>query len=489
LTLLHDTHFHGNFRDDRVGDDGATISQYMGLARERHEALDDVLFIGAGDDLGSSVESAVFEGDHMIDALNASVLDYNTYGNHDFDYGAATTYRQVGDSEFQWLSANVRDAENTDEVFAAEQGAATYALEELDGVTVGLTGLGPRNMAGLTSLDGLAVQLDEAEALPPVIEEMREEGADVVVVMSHLSNRHAEELAEVVDGIDVIVGGHSHTSPHDPPMVIEEGETDTIFSYVGYGFLYLGELELEVEVGEVVDFDFTLHELDPDQAPDPAVQEVQDAYEAQLDEELDEPIGMTADTWGSLSERAEELEAQGYDVRDNANHVFVADVLRDFDDADVGIINTGGVRSSFDPGQELTRRDILTMLPFPNIGVVVELSGDQLIQLMEDNVRGSSHSFQVSGAHKLVDFDADEGERVTHLEVGGEEVDPDGTYTVAANDFLLGGTSRTYEMLREGEVLIGPEEGRVMYALAIDYVLEREIVDARVEGWIASHGD
>ncbi|QBI18589.1 bifunctional metallophosphatase/5'-nucleotidase [Egibacter rhizosphaerae] len=488
FTLLHDTHFHGNYHDDRVGEDGASISQYMGLARERYEALDQVLFVGAGDDLGSSVESAVFEGQHMIDALNASVFDYNTFGNHDFDYGAANLYELTGESEFQWLSANVRDADDPDEVFAADQGAAKYAIEELDGVTVGLTGVGPRGMEDFTSTDGEAIEIDAAEALPPVIDELHDEGADVVVVMNHLLNPHAEEVAGEVDGIDVFVGGHSHAEPREP-IVIEAGETDTIFSYVGYEFEHLGELELHVEEGDVADFDFTMHDLDPEQEADEAVQDVQDAYEAELDEELDEPIGATADTWGSMSERAEQLEDEGYDVRDQHNRVFLADVLRDWGDADVGLTNTGGVRDDFTAGEAITRRDVLSMLPFANYSVLIELSGAELEQLMEDNFvhhdtdEDRTRYFQVSGAQKFVDLDAEHGDRVTQLEIAGEPVDPDGTYTVAAFDFLLD-RGEAYEMLNEGEMLIDPQAGGLLSELVMDYVEEREEVDARVDGWI-----
>jgi 2',3'-cyclic-nucleotide 2'-phosphodiesterase/3'-nucleotidase len=481
VTLLHDTHFHGNYSNA-----GVTISQYLGLARERKEAIGEALFIGSGDDIGSSVESAVFEGIHMIDALNASVLDHNTYGNHDFDYGADRTRELTAASEFGWLSANVRDAEDTDQVFAAEQGAATYALEDVDGVTVGLTGVGPRGMELITSMDGQAIELDAAEALPPVIAEMRDAGADIVVVMSHLLNRDAVEVAEQVDGIDVMVGGHSHETPRDP-IVIEAGDTHTIFSYVGVEFTHLGELALHVEEGVLADYDFTLHEIDPEtQAADPAVQAVQDDYEAQLEEELDEPIGQAADTWGSWDEQAEALADQGYSIQDLHNRNFVAEVLRDWGDADVGITNTGGVRDDLEPGQVITRRDVLSMLPFANFSVLIELSGEQLIEQLENNFFDDDRDlyYHVSGARMIVDRDNPVGERIVALEVGGEQVDPDGTYTVAAFDFLLG-RGQAYDVLNEGEMLIDPQSGALLSELVMDHILEEGEDAARVDGRIA----
>jgi 2',3'-cyclic-nucleotide 2'-phosphodiesterase (5'-nucleotidase family) len=480
VTILHDTHFHGNFHDSRVGSDGASISQYMGLVRELYEAAPNPLFLGAGDDLASSVESSVFRGEHMIDAFNASVLDYNTYGNHEFDYGPDNVAELVAKSDFGWLSANVRDAHDPDRVFGEEAGARMYALEEIDGVTVGLTGVGPRGMATLTSLGDDVVQLDAEEVLPGIIAEMRAACADIIVVMNHLSNPHAIELAEAVDGIDVIVGGHSHATPREP-IVISAGETDTLFSYVGYEFTNVGELTLQVTSSGIDSYDFVLHALDPDQAPDPAVQEVQDGYEEQLEAELDVPIGQVAETWGTRTP-----EAEGLNTRDRANGNFIADAMRRDVDADVALTNRGGTRSDFTPGQELTRRDIITMMPFGNIVMKIELSGQDLLDALEYGVSGEAGGGypEVSGLTMTYDTSRAPYDRITSLEIGGEPVDVDATYTMAVANFLFHGGDG-YDMLADHDVLIGENEGRTRAEAATEMVLDLDgEVDWRIEGRI-----
>jgi hypothetical protein len=272
ITLIHDTHLHGTFRDAR---NGVNVAQYLGLVRERVDAHDHALFLGAGDDLGTTSRYEQFRGAHVVEALNASVLHANTFGNNDFNDGPANVRQRVAESDFTWVSANMRDR-RTGEVFAAGEGAREFILTDLGGVRVGLTGIAPANMADRTDLGDEAEEIRARDALDEVVPRMRRAGADLVVVMNHTGHTQARETAAAVDGIDVMVGGDSHESPQRP-----ERHGDTLWSYIGYEFEALGELTVRVHEGEVIDFDFTLHLLDgqnpPD--PDPAVEEVRQRWE------------------------------------------------------------------------------------------------------------------------------------------------------------------------------------------------------------------
>jgi DNA-binding transcriptional ArsR family regulator len=158
----------------------------------------------------------------------------------------------------------------------------------------------------------------------------------------------------------------------------------------------------------------------------------------------------------------------------------------DWGDADVGIINTGGVRDDFDAGADITRRDVLSMLPFANFVILVELTGEQLARQLENNFIDDERDlfYHVAGARKLVDPEQPAGERAWHLEVGGEPIDPDGTYTVATIDFLLG-RGEAYDVLHEGEMLVDAQAGPLLSEEVMNYVEEAGVVDARVDGRIA----
>jgi 2',3'-cyclic-nucleotide 2'-phosphodiesterase (5'-nucleotidase family) len=425
ITVLHDTHFHGHFEDPH-----SDIARYFSLVGERKDAADHALFLGNGDDIAPSLLSGVFRGHHMIEAFNAAPIDYNTFGNHEFDYGPDQLRELVEESEtFTWVSANVRDSE-TDGVFAEEVGAELFVIEEVGGVDVGITGLGPRDMAGITSMGDAAYEMPYVEAMEEVVPQMQDAGADLILVASHLCGTDARVLAEEVDGIDAIVGDHCAEVLEEPEYI-----NDTIVSLVGHEFEYLGEITLEVVDGDVDDWSFQLHDLEAiDPEPDPDLLEIMEHYEAQLDEELNVEIGQREVAWDTRNEIVR--------TRESAIGNFFTDAYADGLDADIGLQNGGGIRSDqvYDPGP-ITRREIVQILPFENYMAVVEVPGSRLYDLLDEIVTSDGIRMQLSGLEVVYDSSQPEGERVVEATVGCEPIDPDATYTLATIDFLADGGS------------------------------------------------
>lgn len=466
VTLFHDTHFHGSFEDDHAG-----IATYYGLIDERARTAANPLVLGNGDDIAMSLYSSVFEGEHMINALNASPLDYDTYGNHEFDLGSEVLADRVKESEFGWVCGNVID-ERTGEVFGAEHGARRYALREAGGVTLGITGLCTEDTPDVSSPGEHVAFLDPAEAMESLVPEMCRAGADAVVVLSHLASPVAEEVAAAVDDIDVMVGDH-YSAVYDEPAEIN----DTILSFVGDEFEFVGEIELAVGDRGVTDYDFTLHTVaDADAEPLPAVAEVVERYEARLDEELDVRIG----------ESTVELDVRRETVRYGESNVgnFVADVKRAEADADVALMNGGGLRSDrvYEPGP-ITRRTVVDILPFPNELVTIEIDGETLRAALEHGVSEPGHGRfpQVSGMAYAYDPDAAVGERIESVAVGDEALDPEATYELATNDFIATGGDG-YEMF-EG-LADGSGEGALLSTLVIDAVEAEGTISPETEGRI-----
>ncbi|QBI19864.1 bifunctional metallophosphatase/5'-nucleotidase [Egibacter rhizosphaerae] len=476
VTILHDTHLHGSFGDA----DEPNLATYSTLVEERKEANDHAIFVGNGDEIAPSVMSSVFRGQHMIDALNESPLDVTTLGNHEFDYGPDNARDLLADSEFPWVTANVRDPE-TGDVFGAELGVEPYILEEMGEVTVGVTGLGPEGMATITSLNGEAEQIDANEALDEVVPQMEADGADVIVVASHLCGSDARDVADARDDIHAMVGDHCSEVLDEP-----EERNGTLVSFVGDEYDHLGELTLSVNpsTGEVRGHDFTRHDLEElDLEPHPEVQAVIDHYEEQLDEALGEVIG----------ERTVEWDTRTDVVRNEETGIgnFIADSMREYHDTDIAVQNSGGIRSDelYEPG-DITRLDVVEILPFDNYVVSAEIPGDIIEEMLEHSVSaidtGDGRFLQVSGIEMTFDGSAPEGERVTEFTVNGEPVDEDATYTIATNDFTLGGGD-AYEMLaEEAEVIVDADGGPLLSQFMMDTIEDRdgEPVDTGVEGRI-----
>ena len=206
-----------------------------------------------------------------------------------------------------------------------------------------------------------------------------------------------------------------------------------------------------------------------------------DGYRAHLDETLDVVIGETAtalDTRGRESGTGE-----------TAFGNLLADAMRVATGSDIALSNGGGIRGDtvYPPGTRITRKTVLTELPFGNKTVVLRLTGAQVRQALENGVSQAGHGSgrfpQVSGL--AFSFDAREpaGARVTGVTVGGVPLEDGKSYTLATNDFLARGGDG-YAVFQAGEMLIDPASGTLMAGQLIDHIAAAGTVAPVIEGRI-----
>ena len=265
VVIFHETHTHGKL---------ATFPRYVGLVDELSAGREG-LFLGNGDDLSTSYGGAYTGGRHVVEAFNASGLDADTFGFSELLFSVDRLKKVVAASDFDWVSANVREG---DDVLAAQQGARRYVIEEVDGVRVGITGLlGTRFSFGQpprTAFGPVRV-LDPARALSAVVPEMREHGAEVVVVLSHMMHEDTLRVVDRVPGIDVALGTHLGDATLRPDIVGE-----TIVAVAGPADMQaLGELTLTLRDGRVASHAFRRHVMQGRDEADPEVEAVLARYE------------------------------------------------------------------------------------------------------------------------------------------------------------------------------------------------------------------
>lgn len=471
LVILHDTHFHGKFG----AEDEANIARYATLVEQLKQGRDNVLFLGNGDDLAPSLYASLYQGSHMVDALNAMGIDYDTFGNHEFDYGPDNLLEQVQASEFAWVTGNIVDG-RTGDAFGAEHGVGRYHVHELpNGLRVGITGFAPPDTPEVTTLGENAQMVDLTSAAEEVVSQLQAEDVDLVVVLSHLCMPTAEELAREVDGIDVMVGDHCSEVLEQPQVI-----NDTIISSSGHEFEFLGELTLQVAEDGVSDWEFELHEVTAEVEPHAQVAGIVSSYAEELDEELSEPVGETA---VPLDVRREAVRGEETNIGN-----FIADAMREEMGADVALQNGGSIRADrvIEPG-ELTLRDVIETLPFENYVVMLEVTGETLREALELSVstveEGHGRFLQVSGLSFSYDPSAPAGERVREVTVGGEELDPEQTYTLATNSFMADGGDG-YEMLVDAPVLVNANAGPLHSTLVEEAIRENSPIAPETEGRI-----
>jgi 2',3'-cyclic-nucleotide 2'-phosphodiesterase (5'-nucleotidase family) len=215
--------------------------------------------------------------------------------------------------------------------------------------------------------------------------------------------------------------------------------------------------------------------------PDPETEALVDKYKKQLDESLNIEIGTTM---GPLDSRRNVVRTEEAAIGN-----LIADAMRGANGADIAITNGGGIRADrqYDAGTVLTRKDVLTELPFGNVTVVTEITGQQVLEALENGFsqveNGAGRFPQISGMKVVVNLSQRTGRRVVSVMVGDKPLDLDAKYKVATNDFMLNGGDG-YTALAGGKVLIGPRSGDLMANDVADYIAAAGKVDAKVEGRI-----
>ena len=444
------------------------------LRRERARADNHLTTLG-GDLISPSVMSGLTKGTQMIELMNAIGLDVAGFGNHEFDFGSDVLADHIAASKFTWLATNTLGADG--KPFGGAKATMTRPLGEL---TLGLFSLLTPETEHLSS-PGKDVSFTPAiDAAKAAVASLKDQGADVIMALTHLDIAKDRELARSVKGINVILGGHDH----DPIMFYEGG---TLILKAGYDAHYLAVADIAFEKKE------TRRGVRVSMLPqwrlistsgveaDAEIAALVKTHEDRLDKELDVAVGTTS----------VELDSRRATVRAMESNMgnLIADAIRDGVGADVGLANGGGIRGdrTYDPGTTLTRKDVLTELPFGNVTVLIELSGADLLAAIENGVSRvedvAGRFPQVSGMTFAFDPKRPKGARVVDIAVGGQPLDEAKMYTVATNDYVLAGGDG-YASLKKGKAIIDAAGGTLMATMVMEYIAKRGTVSPKVEGRI-----
>ena len=439
------------------------------LVRDLKRENPNTIFALAGDTLSPSVESALMRGAQMVAALNAIGLDFATFGNHEFDFGPEVLLERMKESKFRWLSANVVDRRSGQ----AFGGAWTEVLVTLGGVRVGLFGL-TTTQAAQTSRPGPDVTFAQpVTAAKDVAARLRAQGASIVVAVTHVTMAEDKAIAAAAD-VDVILGGHEHE-----PLVAEEGKT--LITKAGSDARYLVQVDVWLtREGRMVERSWRFREVSRRIAPDPAVEALVRDYARRLDRDLDAVVGKSS---VPLEARSATLRTEETNLGD-----FVADALRERLGTDVAVINGGAIRTNRTvPPGPLTRRDVLSLLPFTDMVVKLEMRGADLRAALEyglaqtDRVGGGF--LQLSGARVVWDPRLVPGRRIVDVSVTGKPLADDAAYTVAVPGYLVRGGDG-YTVFAHAKTIVDAESGPQVSQVVIDAIAARAEIAPAVDGRI-----
>ena len=483
IRILHMNDFHGFATPQKStgSDEMRGGIAYCAWLTQTLKNEKPALMLAAGDMIQGNTWTNLFQGKPVIEVMNTMGFDAMVVGNHEFDFGQKTLKERIKEASFPILGANVRGMEEL----------RPYTIKEVGGIKVGIIGVVTEDTAVTThpaNVNGLAF-LPVAQTVETYVKELRPR-VDLIIVLSHIGYNADMMLANSVKGIDVIVGGHSHTKTQRHMIV-----GDTVIVQAWEHSHVLGVLDITVDNNKITEAAGRLEEIKPDpKKSNETVLAVVDQYTTRMNAMLNRVIG----------EAAVDLDGEGPHVRTQETNLgdLVADMLRERSGADAAIINGGGIRTSIGKG-DITVSDVYNVLPFNNYLLSITLTGDQIKRTLEYGVSAvetqEGRFPQVSGISFTYAPKNKAGSRVCSVTIKGKPLEPDRLYAVATNDFLAAGGDG-YQVFREamkespdfsssGDVLKGSrivfnDAGALLRDAAVEYITARQKIAPAVEGRI-----
>lgn len=439
LTIVHVNDTHGRVVENNK-------SQEIGYAKlktffDYKNVKNNAILLDAGDTFHGTTFATISYGDSMVDTMNLMGYTAHTAGNHDFNYGTPRLVELANKANFAVLGSNVVN-DNGQAILNQGQ------VVDIDGVKVGIFGLAteetktksaPANTEGVTFLNSVETAKREVATL-------KAKGAEIIICLSHLGDNPASKetsvkVAEAVEGIDLIVDGHSHTKLAEGKLV-----GNVLLAQAWEHGKEIGEITLLVDKdNKLVSKKAILHPYARNQflAANETVLAKIDEIKAKNDEVLQVKVGETSVN----------LDGERQDVRTGETNLgnFVTDAMIKVTGADVALTNGGGIRASIKEG-EILRNDVLTVFPFTNFAVTIDVTGAEIKAALEhgltDYPEQAGKFPHISGMTVRFDSNKAAGERVTEVTVNGAPLDLNKTYNMVTNDFLTTGGDG-YEMLKK----------------------------------------
>jgi len=446
----------------------------IGAAQAERAKGGNVIYAHAGDLISPSLLSGLDQGEHTIALTNMAPPDIFTPGNHEYDFGEAVFRERMSEAKFPLFAANLRTRDGQ-----PLPGFKDAEIRDIGGLKLGLVGLTADDSPVKSSPGDNLVFAPTFDTAIARAKDLRAQGADMVIAVAH-AKREVDLRLYGSGAFDIILSGDDHDLAllYDGHTVLAESMTEAN---------YVTAIDVKAEVSEKdgkrrVTWWPDFRVIDTAQVtPDPATQAQVEVYRKDLDADLNVAIGTSTEP---LDSRKAILRTQEAAIGN-----LIADALRAETGADAAIINGGGVRGNkqYPAGTELTRRDILTELPFGNRTVKLAVTGDTIRAALENGVSDVANAAgrfpQVSGVSFTADLTKPPGQRIEAILIGGKPLDPAATYSLATNDYMAGGGDG-YVALEAGTPLLGARDGKLMANDVMAYITARKTVAPKVEGRI-----
>lgn len=446
FTILHSNDMHGDFltemqtgKKELIGGI-ALLSGYINKVRKEEE---NVLYVIAGDMLQGSLIDSEWKGLSTIEIMNWLAPDVVTLGNHEIDYGLPHLLFLEKIANFPIVNANLYIKKNNKRLMMP------YLILKKAGFDILFTGvLTEKVMDALKqdSLIGSFVDLSEAsKEVGKICNAYKNDDIDLTIILTHIGYESDLKLAELLKpewGVDMIIGGHTHTILEKPAKV-----NNILIAQAGVGTNQIGRFDITVDddTNSIIDYKWQLIQINDSIAePDKKLEEYIDSFKNEVDRKYNTLI----------CKLNTELTHPQREIETTLGN-FVADAFAERAASDVALVGSGSIRVK-QIGPAITLKDFLSCFPYDDVLTRFIITGEQLKRIFSyimrmDNRDGEGECYQVNKNVKAVYFNT--SKNLESLTIGGKEISNKQMYTIALQNFHVS-NSKQYLNINQEELLV-----------------------------------
>ena len=468
LTLLHSNDLHGDFLAEKV-DDKLTggVSMLSGYISKTRKEEKNVLYAISGDMFKGSLIDQEYRGISTIEIMNLLAPDVVTLGNHEVDYGLAHLLFLEKCAKFPIINANMFLTSNNTRLFNS------HRIIEIDGMKIMFIGILTEEVLNSTRNDKLISTLvgikDAAEEVGRICMAYQTEDIDLTVLLTHIGYENDQKLAAQLDpewGVDLIIGGHSHTLIDKPAVV---GGIPIVQAAVGTDQIGRFDLVIDTDTNSIASYTWQLVPINADNCP----------RDLELEKVVNDYKSTTDAVYEQVLTRLDGVYTQERRNRDSMlGHLF-ADIVKEATGVDLVFIASGAIRGRV-LGEVVTKGDLRKVFPYDNKVVECKFTGKQLRKALLWILRDESINAPFDGGEF---YQLSKGIRIVYdqskhnlevLELNGRSVQDEDLIKVAMGDYHFSSIDRFFH-LDKADI---QKNGRVKTLSSSDYV----IVEERMSG-------
>lgn len=497
INIIHtnDTHsqFDGIYMDEQPIGGVVERASFLELMRQSDPQL---VYLDAGDMVQGSPYFNIWDGMIEMKAMNLQGLICSTFGNHEFDNGINFLKKMLDYACFPIINCNY-DVTGT----PLEPYTRTSMIIERKGVRIGITGVtcDPNNLIFNRNWDGIKY-INPVDAANTEAAKLRESGCDVVILLSHVGYYTNDSIgdrwiASQSKGIDLIIGGHTHTNIENGIQVMNAQGKPVMITQTGAKASPIGHINIKMgkngrhkdgteafKVKEII-----CKKLHPDLYDLRAYGRVMSDFITPYRDSLEQKMGTVLGRCTHDLPRFRPESPLGN---------FASDVLRAVGSdnyghkMDIGVMNVGGLRNDLHAG-DLKLGDIYRVFPFENTLAILEIKGKDVEEMVHQSEGKRLEAYSgitcTLNVEKGINADGETYEKftATDIKVGGEPIDPERIYYLATIDYLAEGNDGLTALTKAVKYT---NTGILLRNLMIDYIKDQneqgKEIDAKIEGRI-----